>query len=190
MSMNVSKVSKGKLNDEVDSNIDVETKFFAVSNKKFIIMSIATLGIYEIYWFYKNWSAVKKAQNSKIFPFWRAVFSVFFCYSLFKKVLVSASNHNYRESFSPGLLAILYIFFIIIGTTSGDDVNIDYHILSTYLYLVSFLSIVPLVIVQKAIHYNNKAIDDTYVQSDKFSKLEIFFAVVGSILLIITLIPY
>ena len=46
--------------------------FFAVSPLKLIVMSTATLGIYELYWFYKNWKLIKQRTESNIMPFWRA----------------------------------------------------------------------------------------------------------------------
>lgn len=33
--------------------------YFPVSNTKLVLMSLATLGFYELYWFYKNWVFVK-----------------------------------------------------------------------------------------------------------------------------------
>jgi len=30
--------------------------FFTPSTLKFVLMSVCTFGIYELYWFYKNWT--------------------------------------------------------------------------------------------------------------------------------------
>ena len=50
----------------------VAALFFATSQAKLAIMSIATLGIYDIWWFYKNWLAVRARTGRKIRPGWRA----------------------------------------------------------------------------------------------------------------------
>jgi hypothetical protein len=42
--------------------------FFPVSITKFLLLSIGTLGLYEIYWFYKNWGFIKARDRSDISP--------------------------------------------------------------------------------------------------------------------------
>ncbi len=60
--------------------------FFPVSAGKFLIMSVCTLSLYQLYWFYKNWQFVRRRTGEAIMPFWRAFFGVIFCYALFKRV--------------------------------------------------------------------------------------------------------
>jgi hypothetical protein len=56
---------------------------FPVSLMKLTVMSIVTLGLYELYWFYKNWTLIKERGKLEIAPFWRAFFAYFFCYQCF-----------------------------------------------------------------------------------------------------------
>jgi hypothetical protein len=51
-----------------------------------MLMAVGTLGLYEIYWFYKNWQYIKAREGLDISPGWRAFFPVFFCYQCFSKV--------------------------------------------------------------------------------------------------------
>lgn len=44
--------------------------YFAVSATKFIVMSACTLGLYEVFWFYKNWQRVKEKTGAQMMPFW------------------------------------------------------------------------------------------------------------------------
>jgi hypothetical protein len=60
--------------------------FFDVSIPKLVVLSVCSLGIYELYWFYKNWQIVRARERSDISPLWRAVFGFFFCYAMFKRV--------------------------------------------------------------------------------------------------------
>lgn len=60
--------------------------FFAVSLPKLLLMSVCTVGVYELYWFYRHWARIKAREQSAIAPFWRAVFAFFFCYSCFAKI--------------------------------------------------------------------------------------------------------
>jgi hypothetical protein len=60
--------------------------FFDVSIPKLLVLSVCSLGIYELYWFYKNWQLVRARERSDISPLWRAGFGFFYCYALFKRV--------------------------------------------------------------------------------------------------------
>ena len=51
--------------------------FFTASVLKLIVMSVCTMGIYQLYWFYKNWKLIKDRTGQKIRPFWRAFFLLY-----------------------------------------------------------------------------------------------------------------
>ena len=52
-----------------------EPLFFHVSVGRFILLSIFTLGIFEVYWFYKNWRSIRERRQNNISPVIRALFS-------------------------------------------------------------------------------------------------------------------
>ncbi len=83
--------------------------FFQVSKTKLVVLSVVTFGIYEVYWFYKNWKFLKETQDLKILPFLRALFSYIFFYSLFKRIQEYAKENNVRTEYSPGWLTAGYI---------------------------------------------------------------------------------
>ena len=60
--------------------------FFAVSLPKLAIMSIFSFGLYQVYWFYRNWQLIEKREGRDFALMARALFSVFFCYRLFARV--------------------------------------------------------------------------------------------------------
>jgi len=64
--------------------------YFPVSVAKLVVMSLVTFGLYEIFWFYKNWQLIKLREHSEIRPFWRAFFAIFYCYTLFKHISLTA----------------------------------------------------------------------------------------------------
>jgi hypothetical protein len=73
--------------------------FFPVSIAKFAVLSVCSLGIYNLYWFYRNWQLVRAREHSDISPFWRATFAYFFCYAMFKQI----RDHD-RQSGGTGAL--------------------------------------------------------------------------------------
>lgn len=87
----------------------VEPPFFPVSVTKLIVLSICTLGLYELFWFYKNWCLVREREESKISPFWRAVFGYFFCYAMFRRVRDYPSEASVHPFLPAGPLAAGWI---------------------------------------------------------------------------------
>lgn len=67
--------------------------YFAVTTFKFIVLSLCTLGLYEMYWFYQNWHRIKERDGSAIMPAMRSIFSVFFCYQCFDRIRDDTSAH-------------------------------------------------------------------------------------------------
>jgi hypothetical protein len=103
--------------DEIEKTTSIEPmriEYFGISTARIVLLSIITFGLYELYWFYKNWQAVRVQTQIDISPFWRAFFSFFFCNQLFKRVLQSASSLGYNREYSPGLLTVSYIVIIML----------------------------------------------------------------------------
>ncbi|MFC6633673.1 hypothetical protein [Microbulbifer taiwanensis] len=116
-------------------------EFYVVSSPKFLILMIATFGLYELYWFYRNWSLYRMRHGVKILPVMRAIFSLIFVYSLFGKV-ASSIRHSGRDiKWYPGWMAASYILFSIIGLLADGLAGAVTHY--TLLDLVS-LALFPL----------------------------------------------
>lgn len=151
-------------------------EFFSIPIGRLILFSILTFGIYEIYWFYKNWEAIKKYDNQKISPLGRAIFAVFYCYSLFKKVLESSKNRGYDGKYSPGILATAYILILISGNALSKVDSSDPAFNIVWL-VVALFSFVPLIPIQKAINFNNGVKSDPGTR--KFSGGEVALIIIG-----------
>ncbi|MFC1485467.1 zinc ribbon domain-containing protein [Candidatus Latescibacterota bacterium] len=177
---NVKKVKKWVSQDSEPHKMDIipPTKekmnpiFFSVSIKKLIIMSLCTFGIYEIYWFYKNWKLIKERTEQKMLPFWRAVFAIFFCYPLFKSIKNSAYVHGVQSNISPGWLTFAYIALFVTWRLPDP------------IWLLCFLTFLPLISPQEVINEINATEAPTAEVNDKFSWKNIIAIVVGGILLI------
>ncbi len=143
--------------------------FFPASKTKLLVLSVCTLGIYEIYWFYKNWKFVKENQGLKIMPFWRAVFSPFFCYSLFKAVREHAKRNDVNVEYSSGWLTVGYVLTIM--TTRMPDP----------FWCISMLSVLALLPVRSVVDALNAKTTPT-IKNDQFSGWNIITIVFGVIL--------
>jgi len=145
--------------------------YFSVSKPKLIVMSLCTFGIYEIYWFFKNWKLVKERTGQNISPFWRAVFPIFFCYSLFNSIQHSANSHGVLSRMRPGWLAFSYIALGVSWKLPGSA------------WLISFLTFLPLLLVQEVINDINVKVAPDAEFNSKFSWKNIIVIIIGGILL-------
>lgn len=169
------KIPKQKTAEDSLSSVDflkdgnVGTPFFPTSPAKLAVMSLCTFGIYEIFWFYKNWKFLKEKHNFKIRPFWRAWFSVFFCHSFFKIVKEYSEQHQMTVNYKPGQLTTAYVLLIIACKTPDP------------IWIVSMLTFIPLLSVQKVINdLKNKITPNSKINS-KFSGWNIFGIILGII---------
>lgn len=92
--------------------------FYPVSPLKFCLMSFTTMGVYLIFYFYRSFRYSRDHLGRKIWPGARAMFSVFFLYSLYQQVRVIAQQKSQGIRVSKGaaaLLAVLYFVFGLMG---------------------------------------------------------------------------
>ena len=137
-------------------------EFFAISPTRLVLLSFLTVGFYIVYWFYKNWAAIKITDKRNIWPFWRALFSVFFAYSFFKRLNHSIRSHSPNKKFSYSFLAFLYILLFLLQRAG-----------------LVFFDLIPLIFVQRAINFNNKQINPNYKTAKGFATGEKVLMVVG-----------
>jgi tetratricopeptide (TPR) repeat protein len=149
---------------------DVGIPFFPTSKTKLVVMSLCTFGIYGFYWFYRNWQFLKDKHKLNIRPFWRAVFSIFFCHSLFKHIKEYAKQYDVQTGISPGWLTFFYILLSISIELPG------------FAWQMSLLNFLPLLPVQGVINNLNARLSPNSEINKRFSGLNIFGIVIGVIL--------
>jgi hypothetical protein len=126
---------------------------FAISLPRLIILSFISLGLYEVYWFSRNWKALSKTNSEIKHTVWRSLFSIFYCYSLFKIIFGVARKQGLNPKINPGLLAISYIILSYLGVGLARN-----HNLSTPIQIaiaIAPLSVIPLIPVQQVIRSIN-----------------------------------
>ena len=88
---------------------------FAVSEGKLLTLYLLSFGLYGVYWFYKNWQLQQPSMAKKIYPLLRAIFSIFFTHSLFKRINEQASKLEKKHRFNANLMATLYVVTIVLS---------------------------------------------------------------------------
>lgn len=143
------------------------TVFFPVGPLKLSVMSMATFGLYEVYWFYKNWADIKTREAININPVLRAVFYPLFAHSAFTRVKDKGAEVGAVGGYSSGALAIA-VFLLLASTYLPDP-----------FWLISLLSFVPLLPVQSAINSINARLAPGADGNTRFSGSNVFGIVLG-----------
>jgi hypothetical protein len=116
--------------------------FLRIPVSRLIFLSIASFGLYEAYWIYKNWRYIKERDGLNIRPFWRGVFGIFFCHSLLRRIHEDKEARSIQlPTFSPGGLATGWVIFIIVANIVSLAPGIAASIISAL--IPSFLFLVP-----------------------------------------------
>jgi hypothetical protein len=116
----------------------VEAPWFLVGGAKLLIMSVATLGLYEIYWCYQHWKRVRDVQEDPVWPFPRALFAIIFCFPLFERISDQAADRGHPHVPSAKACAILFALLSFAWRLPDPG------------WLVGFFAVLPLITIQRA----------------------------------------
>lgn len=144
--------------------------YFPVSLTKLVVMSFCTFGLYEIYWFYKNWSLISQHEDENIMPVLRTFFASVFCYSLFTRIQETAEAQELPISLSPGFLACGWIILTLL-----------WRLPDPY-WMVTLLAVFFLLPVQSAVNGINRSVNPQHDPNSHFSRWNIAIAVIGVII--------
>ena len=142
-----------------------ETPFFPVSEGKLFTLYILSFGLYGIYWFQQNWKRQQPMMDKKIYPVWRAIFSIFFTHSLFKRIDQQAVHLPQQHKFNANALATFFVAAIVASNVIDRlsiNTDMDQSITNTILIITSLVlflfSAYPLAKVQATVNRINNDI--------------------------------
>jgi hypothetical protein len=133
-----------------------QPRYYPVSTTKLVVLSILTGGIYEIYWFYKNWKVIKERDSSDIWPFPRAVFSVLFYYPFLDDLGRHEGPHGKVPV--PGAPALAALYFGLAAVWQLPDPW----------WLVSWFTFVPLIPAARRIAELNRFAPETMAENSRW----------------------
>jgi hypothetical protein len=156
--------------------------FYVVSQKKFFILYIGTLGWYEIYWFYKNWKLYKDSSGANIWPIPRVIFNIFFVHALFGLIKEKVSNKDSSFQWNHSSNATIFVVISIISRAL-DRLAME-PIISPYLTVLSLAILIPLAFslyqAQAAINYSFD--DPEGITNQKLTGTNYFCLAIGACL--------
>jgi hypothetical protein len=148
--------------------------FFPVSPTKLTLLYFASFGLYQLLWFHESWKLVRD-RGEGISPIARTIFGVFFCYSLFERVQDEARSHDVKMIGGAGFLAIAWIVLALAGRLPDPA------------WMITFLSFLPMLAVQKAVNELNRRVAPDHDPNSRFGAGAIVTMVIGFPLLLLFL---
>lgn len=177
-----------------DDVVSVTPTFYIVSRKKLAILYLATLGLYGIYWFYKNWSNYKHSTSDRfnpdraIWPVPRGLFSIFFVHALFREIKGfgrdNATLAEWNNEGNATKLVLTMIVSNVLDRLSYRSIGSPYTDLASLLILAPLLTL--LVEAQRMI--NVSCGDPDGESNSRFTKANYAWIVLGTITWILVII--
>lgn len=125
---------------------DVPTPLFAVGLVKLVLMTVATLGLYLVFWGYRHWSIIRTRTGQDLWPLVRGIFALFFFHLLVKEVNASAAERHVEGRLPVAALTIVYVIALFMQRLPDPY------------WLLWFIALIPTAVVQQlANEVNHKA---------------------------------
>jgi len=167
---------------ELIDPVSVENEFYVVSQKKYLVLFFITIGLYPVYWFYKNWSLYREKTGNKMWPVMRGIFSIFFTHSLFRLVDSRLKEKKFEYEWNPQFVATVYVLFAILGNILD---RLSYKEIGSPVTDLLSLGVLPVVgwTLYKAQNAVNIVCEDPLgVSNNQFTWANIIWIVFGTIL--------
>lgn len=151
-------------------------RYFPVSPAKFVVMSLASFGIYGFYWLYQNWALERAHSGEDLSPFWRTFFSVIWIHSLLERVRQAAGAAQMPPAWTPGATTAAYLI-----------ISCSLFLPDPY-WLASLLVVVPLLPVQRTVNALNAAVAPEVPRNDAYTGKNVVLILVGLIFFLLVIL--
>ena len=146
--------------------------YYALPVAKLLVFHIATFGLFELYWMYRQWRGLRDYDRVRMHPFWRAWFSVLFAYSLFRDVDVRS-----REAQLPSIPVGFFAAMYIIGSLASNSSTLTSD--GTIMIITELLSMVPVLLVQDAMNRHIRHCDPDADMNDAIASRDVVLVLVS-----------
>lgn len=157
-----------------------DARFYVVSTRKLLVLYFITLGLYHLYWNYKNWALHNRATGEGVWPVPRAIFSVFFTHSLFQNVAHHDVTHE-RAEWNAGRMAAFMVILVFTGNAMERLASKGLGSPTTDLLSIALLLPTGLLLKNVQAEINARCGDPDGSGNASFSGANIAWCVVGAV---------
>lgn len=150
-------------------------EYYSPPTLKLASLSLVTLGLYPLYWFWQNWRAIKRETGGTQWPWARALFAPLWSFLCFSDLRDIAVSRRRELAFAPGLLAAAYFLLNLAGRLPGG------------LTLVSLFTFVPILPINSLLRRYHREEGVDMQRMDRFGVWHILLLVFGGIFLMLVL---
>jgi hypothetical protein len=156
--------------------------FFVTSITKMSLLFMVTLGVYVLYWGYKQWDSQRFSMGKTIYPILRTIFMVFFTHSLFRLItqrLQAMGQPSEQYRWAPTLFVVFTIFSSVLGA-AGDRLYGPGFVGLVVMVVLLVVQLLPMVAIQR--QANLASLDPTGESNSTLSGWNWLFLVLGVVL--------
>lgn len=163
----------GELVHDMEAHVSDREFSYAQPVWHFVLLSIASLGIYEIVWFYRNWKHLKAHKNLDSRPGWRTVglfvpiYGIVLAYRQLRDIKDFSMASGIEKSFPPGWVLIGWLFFSALWELPDP------------FWLLTLLSVWPLAMAQRVLNFYWGKEQPELRERTRFSGRQIALLIIG-----------
>lgn len=147
--------------------------FFPVATHKFVILSLCSFGIYELYWCYQQWARIRQSSGEELSPIWRTIFAPLCTFSLLSRIRAYAQGAGVAVGWSAGLLGLAFAILSVVWR------------LPSPWWLISHLSMLPLVPVVRTCAKINATVGNPEGLNSRYSVGNVCTVIGGGLLFLL-----
>jgi len=148
-----------------------EPVFFPVGLLKLALMSVVCLGLYQLYWFYRNWRLADRPNSTMFGGIIQALFYPVLAYFLFRRIEAERRKHGAGRPLVPGLLAAALFVLTVL-----------WRLPDPY-WLIAIFAFAPIVPVQVAVNALNEKLAPDADENRRLSPWNVLALLAGGLVL-------
>lgn len=158
------------------ASADELAPYFPVALWKFALLSFCTLGLYQLYWSYENWSRIQARTGERMSPFWRAFFLAIWSFVLFTRIGADARSRGVRLPWNGLALAALQLAMM-----NGWQFGAPWAVIAFF----SFLASLPVVATTNAI---NATVENREPPNTRLTQLNLAAVLLGGTVVVTVIV--
>ncbi len=174
--------------DQLELATEASDRFYIVSGVKFLLLYLLTMGLYGLYWDYKQWALIKRATRGDEWPVMRAIFSVFFQHSLNAEIDQSLRRQQIAFDWNHNARATAVVIVMLVASISGRMSNREFGGLAVDLISVACVPLLAVLRLQVQRAANAACGDPDGRGNSQFTAANIIWFVIGSLFWLLVLV--
>lgn len=113
--------------------------------REFVLLQICSFGLYDLIWFYRSWSLLKKRHRLYITPAARSLFKELFAVHFSREIYKLSTEAGSKPRWSPFVIGFSFIVLNVLSMLCMRQSGLGLYLLGVALYVGSVCVRLPLV---------------------------------------------